>query len=199
MTAIERAVNSPIWPVILADQGNNTAGGSPGDGTAILAGLQAAGWPDAALFIRDAEAATAAWEAGVGGELAVEVGGKHEPTNGAPVPIRGTVRLLTIGEVHHVTGGARAGLGRAEVARCARSGAALSRAAVAGGAVPGSAVGTGVGARGGAVAMTMVGPAWARRGAGVAVGPRTSTETGLLGGRSRASKRALASKLPAPA
>ncbi|MFN8542515.1 MAG: M81 family metallopeptidase, partial [Thermomicrobiales bacterium] len=53
--AIDRASKTDRWPVILADEGNNTAGGSPGDGTAILAGLQEAGWPDAALFIRDAE------------------------------------------------------------------------------------------------------------------------------------------------
>ena len=28
--AVERALATPLWPVILADQGNNTAGGSPG-------------------------------------------------------------------------------------------------------------------------------------------------------------------------
>jgi len=33
--AIARALSTDRWPVILADQGNNTAGGSPGDGTAI--------------------------------------------------------------------------------------------------------------------------------------------------------------------
>src|SRR5205823_1022017 len=75
-SAVDRAVSSPHWPVILADQGNNTAGGSPGDGTAILAALKGAGWPDAALFLTDAEAAGAAVAAGVGAEVRLSVGGK---------------------------------------------------------------------------------------------------------------------------
>jgi microcystin degradation protein MlrC len=116
-TAVDRAINAAAWPVILADQGNNTAGGSPGDGTAILAALKDAGWPDAALFIRDEEAVAAAWQAGVGGEIDLKVGGKHEPTNGSPVPVRGTVRLITSGSIEHV-GGGRTALGQTAVVRC---------------------------------------------------------------------------------
>jgi microcystin degradation protein MlrC len=117
--AIERALHAE-GPVILADQGNNTAGGSPGDGTAILAGLQAAGWPDAALFLRDAEAVAAAWRAGVGGEVEVAVGGKHEPTNGAPVPVRGVVRLLTAGGDGSIFDH-RPRLGQVAVLRCGQT------------------------------------------------------------------------------
>jgi microcystin degradation protein MlrC len=126
-TAIERAVHAARWPVILADQGNNTAGGSPGDGTAILDGLRAAGWPDAALFIRDEEAVAAAWAAGVGAELSVAVGGKNEPTNGAPVLLHGIVRLLTSGNLPHVTGGPRGRMGKVAVVRCGQTDVVLTQ------------------------------------------------------------------------
>ena len=117
--AIERALSAP-GTTILADQGNNTAGGSPGDGTAILAALKDAAWPDAALFICDEQAVEAAWAAGIGGEIEVLVGGKHEPTNGEPVPVRGEVRLLTRGIARGVTG-VPAHLGRTAVIRCGAS------------------------------------------------------------------------------
>jgi microcystin degradation protein MlrC len=126
-TAIERAIHAPEWPVILADQGNNTAGGSPGDGTAILAGLKAAGWPDAALFIADPESVDAAWEAGIGGAVDLRVGGKNEPTNGDPVPMRAEVRLMTDLEVDFVTGDSKARLGRAAVVRCGRTDVVLTQ------------------------------------------------------------------------
>jgi microcystin degradation protein MlrC len=126
-TAIERAVNAPRWPVILADQGNNTAGGSPGDGTAILSGLKAAGWPDAALFIRDEAAVEAAWAAGVGREIDLSVGGKNEPLNGPPVPIRGLVRLLTLGAARHVVGGPLDRMGRVAVIRCGETDVVLTQ------------------------------------------------------------------------
>lgn len=115
-TAVERALHTP-GTAILADQGNNTAGGSPGDGTAILAALKEADWPDAALFIRDEEAVEAAWRAGIDHEVELLVGGKHEPTNGQPVLVRGQVKLLTVGVARGVTG-TPAQLGRTAVIRC---------------------------------------------------------------------------------
>lgn len=128
-TAVSRAVNAEHWPVILADQGNNTAGGSPGDGTAILAALKAAGWPDAALFIRDEAAAAAAWRTGVGGHFRGLVGGKNEPLNGAPVEIEGTVSLIAAPEVSLVTGGLRASLGQTAVVRCGNTDVILTERA----------------------------------------------------------------------
>ena len=119
--AIARALSTDRWPVILADQGNNTAGGSPGDGTAILAGLQAAGRPDAALFIRDAAAVAASWAAGVGAAVDLAVGGKLDPSSGAPVRLRGEVRLLTVGGAAHVVDGRPVSFGRTAVVRCGRT------------------------------------------------------------------------------
>jgi microcystin degradation protein MlrC len=125
--AIDRAVHAREWPVILADQGNNTAGGSPGDGTAILAGLKAVGWPDAALFIADPEAVEAAWAAGVGQEVDLVVGGKNEPTNGEPVAMRARVRLIADLVVDFVTGDHEARLGRSAVVRAGQTDVVLTQ------------------------------------------------------------------------
>ncbi len=125
--AIARALGAP-GTAILADQGNNTAGGSPGDGTAILAGLQRAGWPDAALFLRDEAAVARAWAAGVGREVALVVGGRHEPTNGGPLPLRGVVRLLTLGTTRHVTG-TPDDFGKTAVVRCGATDVVLTERA----------------------------------------------------------------------
>ncbi len=119
--AVERALSAPDSPVILADQGNNTAGGSPGDGTVILAALRDAGWPDAALFIRDEVAVARAIEAGLGREVEVELGGKLEPTNGAPVAVRGVVRLLSGGEFVAARTRQPVRMGRTVVLRCGQT------------------------------------------------------------------------------
>jgi microcystin degradation protein MlrC len=124
--AVARAVSSPNWPVILADQGNNTAGGSPGDGTAILAELKRAGWPDAALFIHDAEAAATAAKAGAGGAFKMAVGAKLDLTSGEPVELDGTVRLVMDG--HLIDGHFRAPveLGTTAVVRCGQTDVVLT-------------------------------------------------------------------------
>jgi microcystin degradation protein MlrC len=120
--AIERALRGTEGggTAILADQGNNTAGGSPGDGTAILTGLRGAGWPDAALFIADPDSVAAAWAAGVGAEVELAVGAKREPTNGSPLPVRGVVRLLTLGVARGVAG-TPARFGKTAVLRCGQT------------------------------------------------------------------------------
>ena len=121
-TAVERALSAPEGPVILADQGNNTAGGSPGDGTAILAALRDAGWPDAALFIRDEAAVALAVGAGLGRKVEIcELGGKLEPTNGAPVAVRGVVRLLSDGELVAARTRQPIRMGRTAVVRCGQT------------------------------------------------------------------------------
>jgi microcystin degradation protein MlrC len=120
-TAVERAINTPLWPVILADQGNNTAGGSPGDGTAILAELKRQGWPDAALFITDVEAAAKAASAGVGASFKMTVGGKLEPLNGDPIEIEGTVKLVHDGHIKDFHFGLPVELGQTAVVRCGQT------------------------------------------------------------------------------
>jgi microcystin degradation protein MlrC len=84
-------------PVILADQGDNAAGGGPADGTCILNELRNANWPDAALIIRDPQAANESSQAGIGKYVSLTVGGKSDNLHGSSVEIKGTVRMLSDG------------------------------------------------------------------------------------------------------
>ena len=78
--------------VILSDLADGTGAGSPGDATAVIAALLAADLRSRALVcVRDPEAAQTAIAAGIGAEVALEVGGKLDNVYNEPVPIRGTV------------------------------------------------------------------------------------------------------------
>ncbi|MBW3633970.1 MAG: M81 family metallopeptidase [Chloroflexi bacterium] len=79
-------------PVVLSDLADGTGAGSPGDATAVIAALLAAELRDRALVcVRDPGAARTAIAAGIGAEVALEVGGKLDNVYNEPVPIRGTV------------------------------------------------------------------------------------------------------------
>jgi len=95
--AMKEALAVKEGPVILADEGDNAAGGGPADGTGILSELKNANWPDAALIIRDPQAAREASLAGIGTELSLTVGGKSDGLHGSPVEIKGTVKMLSDG------------------------------------------------------------------------------------------------------
>lgn len=95
--AIRRAIDSEESPVILADEGDNTAGGGPGDGTFLLQSLKDANWPNATLFIRDADAVQDAMQAGIGQEVTLLVGGKIDRLHGEPVLCNGRVQLISDG------------------------------------------------------------------------------------------------------
>ncbi len=103
--AVAEAIAYPEGPVILVDVGDNIGGGTPGDGTTLLAELldQGAGTNggEATMVVADREAAAAAFAAGIGGELRIAVGGKTDRLHGPPVPIAGRVRLLCDGEWVH--------------------------------------------------------------------------------------------------
>ncbi len=119
--AVSRAIDAPHWPVILADQGNNTAGGSPGDGTAILVALKNAGWPDAALFICDADAAKEACIGGVGSQFFGSIGAKLDTSSGKAVHIDGIVRLLFDGKMRDDHFDIPLQLGATAVVRCGQT------------------------------------------------------------------------------
>jgi len=94
--AIAEAMAAPAGSVyVLADVADSGASGTAGDGTAILAGLLAANARSAAMAqIMDAAAVAACIAAGVGSEVSLEVGGKHDGLHGPPVVVTGTVRLI---------------------------------------------------------------------------------------------------------
>jgi microcystin degradation protein MlrC len=95
-TAVRRALASPARPVVL-DVADNIGGGSPGDGTTLLAELLAAGARDAVVTIADAEVARLAADLGEGADIEAVVGGKTDRRHGPPVRVRGRVVRVTDG------------------------------------------------------------------------------------------------------
>ena len=94
--AIERAVSSE-GPIILADEGDNPAGGGPADSTFILNELKRWEWPRATLIIRDEEVVEEAIRAGIGEEIRTRVGGKTDNLHGEPVDVKARVKTLSDG------------------------------------------------------------------------------------------------------
>jgi len=101
--AVRTALESEDRPVVLADVADNIGGGSPGDGTVLLAELLAQGAERAVVTIADPEVARLALDLGEGGVLEASVGGKTDALHGEPVPIKATVVRLSDG--HYRTGG----------------------------------------------------------------------------------------------
>ncbi len=96
-TAVRRAIASPARPVVLADVADNIGGGSPGDGTALLAELLAQKARDAVVTIADAQVARLAADLGTGAQIETMVGGKTDRRHGDPVRISGRVLAITDG------------------------------------------------------------------------------------------------------
>lgn len=84
-------------PVVLADVADNVGGGSPGDGTVLLAELLRQEAKGALVLIADAEAVHACLQAGVRETVTLSVGGKVDRLHGEPVTVTGQVRALTDG------------------------------------------------------------------------------------------------------
>jgi microcystin degradation protein MlrC len=104
--AVRQALDEGRFPTVIVETGDNIGGGSPADSTFLLAALIRQRASDAVVTICDPAAAQAAAAAGIGGTLAMPVGGKTDALHGAPVPVRGIVRALHDGryeetEVRH--------------------------------------------------------------------------------------------------
>ena len=85
--AVAEAIAFPEGPVMLVDVGDNIGGGTPGDGTVLLAELLAQGAQEATVIIADAAAARAAFAAGVGALVRLAVGAKTDRLHGDPVEV----------------------------------------------------------------------------------------------------------------
>jgi microcystin degradation protein MlrC len=101
--AVTRAVASSRRPVILVDIADNVGGGSPGDGTTLLAELVRRRATGAVVTIADAVAARAAERAGPESALQIELGGKTDDRHGQPVPIE--VRVIRVTDGRYRTRG----------------------------------------------------------------------------------------------
>ena len=92
--AVAQVVESDKHPVILVEMGDNIGGGSPGDSTFILAELQRQGASGFAVVLCDPEGVQTCVQAGIGANVALDVGGKTDNLHGDPVSIQGKVRLI---------------------------------------------------------------------------------------------------------
>jgi microcystin degradation protein MlrC len=94
---IERAIQSTDFPVFISDAGDNVTAGAPGDVPYVLERLLAHGVARAVLAsLVDAAAVAACETAGVGGQVAVPLGGKLDRVNGRPLPVTGTVETCAV-------------------------------------------------------------------------------------------------------
>jgi microcystin degradation protein MlrC len=123
--AVARATGSTEGLTMLADAGDNVGGGSPGDGTAILAALLAARAQGAVVTLADGEAVAGCVRARVGATVEIPVGGKCDTSHGEPVRVSGVVERLNDGQftiegIDHFAGiyGRNVHMGRCAVLRC---------------------------------------------------------------------------------
>ncbi len=93
--AVARALREPEGPVILVDVADNIGGGSPGDGTVLLAELLKARARGAVVSMADPEVAARARE---GETLEATVGGKVDRMHGPPVAVRARVVRVGCGD-----------------------------------------------------------------------------------------------------
>jgi microcystin degradation protein MlrC len=91
--AIEAAMKRS-GPVALLDMGDNVGGGSPGDGTLLLAALVRHGVAKSFVSLCDPASVQTAARAGVGRDVALEMGGKVDALHGEPVAATVRVRGL---------------------------------------------------------------------------------------------------------
>ncbi|MBI2493065.1 MAG: M81 family metallopeptidase [Candidatus Rokubacteria bacterium] len=100
--AVAKALAAAGRPVVLADIADNTGGGAAGDTTEVLRELLRVGARGVTVAcVWDPAAVAACARAGVGATVTVEVGGKVDPSHGAPVPVTGRVRTLSDGRFVH--------------------------------------------------------------------------------------------------
>ncbi len=92
---IQWALDAPEQPVFISDSGDNPTAGGVGDTPLFLGRLLALKVPDAVVAsIADAAAVTTCYEAGVGAEVSVSLGGKLDPIHAQPLAVTGMVKFL---------------------------------------------------------------------------------------------------------
>ena len=106
--ALLQADAAPASPVALFDVGDNVGGGSPGDSTLILHAARRLGITGLLQAVCDPDAVRACETAGIGGRVAMAVGGKTDDRHGAPFAIAGIVTALSDGR-YEETGPTHAG------------------------------------------------------------------------------------------
>ena len=92
---IRAALPDQERPVLISDSGDNPTAGGAGDSPYMLERLLDLGVNDAVFAsIADPRAVAACFEAGLEASVQVSLGGKLDPVNARPLPVRGAVRFL---------------------------------------------------------------------------------------------------------
>ena len=96
--ALRHAADASKGPVVLMDMGDNVGGGSAADSTFLLEEALRQGIGNMLVILYDPESVQACVEAGVGSVVTLRVGGKTDDMHGRPIPVQGTVRVLSDGK-----------------------------------------------------------------------------------------------------
>ena len=119
--AVDRALRHPGAPVVISDGADNPGGGSASDSVEILRELlRRKASPAAVGTIWDPGAVDLLWNAGVGSEIELRIGGKVDRFHGDPIDVRGTVERLHDGSFTYkgpMGRGSAGNLGRTAVLR----------------------------------------------------------------------------------
>ncbi|MGE3780551.1 MAG: M81 family metallopeptidase [Pirellulaceae bacterium] len=100
--SLEMGEQQNRFPIMLADQADNTGGGAPGDSTEILRLLLARQiGPSVVLYLVDPAAAQLARELGRGARIRTQLGGKSDAIQGPPVDFDGEVVALSEGRFRY--------------------------------------------------------------------------------------------------
>jgi microcystin degradation protein MlrC len=115
--ATARVTAASRFPVVISDGGDNPGAGAPCDGTALLAAFHAAGLRNGVVVgvICDPVTVGEAVAAGVGAEIAVQLGGKTDTRHGSPIMTVARVVRITDGVFTNtgpMGGGGRTRMGR---------------------------------------------------------------------------------------
>ena len=99
--ALELAASVDGRPVVVHETSDNCGGGAPGDGTHLLAAMLESrlGAEACFSFLVDPEVAGQAHSAGVGAQIAIELGGKTDTLHGAPLQVNAYVKALHDGRL----------------------------------------------------------------------------------------------------
>ena len=105
--SLARAKAATEGPVIVLDHYDNAASGGTMDTMTVLRGVLATGLEDVAVFaIHDPSAVQEMIAVGIGSQVALKLGGKFDMPSigckGEPLPVTGTVKLISNGQFHNL-------------------------------------------------------------------------------------------------
>jgi len=101
-TAVDKAVCSKEYPVVLVDVADNIGGGAPGDGTVLLERLIRKKADGVIIVVSDHESVLECFRRGVGGKVELDVGGKTDDLHGRPIKVSGYIKLLSDGSFKNI-------------------------------------------------------------------------------------------------